>query len=222
MILLEYKSGRLTFKKTFYKGKYKCFEVKCNCGKEKQLREYDFRKQITKSCGCLAKEVAKNQCADNFKRHGLYNEKIYGIWRNMKERCYREKNNRYYVYGGRGITIQQNWIDDFLEFYKWALKSGYVVGLSIERIDINKGYSEDNCTWIPLKNQSQNKSNNYKIYNENTSYNLSQFSIKHDFSLSSLRHFVIRKNIPLEISEKDFLSQYLAKPRKKLLGRCND
>ena len=59
MILLEYKSGRITFKKTFYKGKYKCFEVKCDCGKEKTLREYDFRKQITKSCGCLAKEVAK-------------------------------------------------------------------------------------------------------------------------------------------------------------------
>ena len=48
MILLEYKSGRITFKKTFYKGKYKCFEVKCDCGKEKILREYDFRKQINR------------------------------------------------------------------------------------------------------------------------------------------------------------------------------
>lgn len=97
-----------------------------------------------------------------------------------------------------------------------------MVGLSIERIDVNKGYNENNCTWIPIEYQFNNKTTNYRIYNENFSYNLRQFSVKHDFSLSSLQHFVARKKIPLEISEKEFLSQYLAKPRKKLLGRCND
>ena len=118
--------------------------------------------------------------------------------------------------------MQDSWKNDFLTFYNWAINNGYVVGLSIERIDVNKGYNESNCTWIPLEYQSNNKTTNYRIYNENSSYNLRQFSVKHDFSLSSLQHFVSRKKIPLKISEKEFLSQYLAKPRKKLLGRCND
>ena len=222
MILLEYKSGRITFKKTFYKGKYKCFEVKCDCGKEKTLREYDFRKQITKSCGCLAKEVAKEQCSKNFKTHNLRSEHIYSVWNRIKSRCYYEKDVRYNSYGARGIIMQDNWKYEFLNFYKWAINNGYVVGLSIERIDVNKGYNESNCTWIPSEYQFNNKTTNYRIYNENSSYNLRQFSVKHDFSLSSLQHFVSRKKIHLKISQKEFLSQYLAKPRKKLLGRCND
>lgn len=221
MELLEYRNGRLKIKEIYKDGKRKMVKTICDCGNEKVLR-FDSFKKITKSCGCLLKEKAKKQGSINFRKHNLTGTHIHNVWRNMKERCYNKNNNRYYVYGGKGVNIFKSWKINILEFYKWSLNNGYVVGMSIERIDNNKNYCPENCIWIPLECQVYNKTTNYKIICKNETLNLKLFSVKHNFSLPSLYHFVERNNIPKIIKEETFLSQYLAKPRKKFLGRCND
>lgn len=78
----------------------------------------------------------------------------------MKQRCYNPNNKYYYRYGGRGITICDEWRNNFLEFYNWAISSGWKKELSIERKNNNKDYSPDNCYWATPKEQSRNTSRN--------------------------------------------------------------
>ena len=84
----------------------------------------------------------------------------------MKERCYNINHISYKHYGGRGITICDEWLNDFNIFYEWSLKNGYIVGLSIDRIDNNKNYNPDNCRWVKKEKQSSNRKNCIK-YNVN-------------------------------------------------------
>lgn len=88
--------------------------------------------------------------------HGLSDTRIYKIWSNMKSRCYNPNAERYERYGGRGITVCDKWREDFLSFYQWAMSNGYESGLSLERKDIDQGYSPENCCWITKGEQSLN------------------------------------------------------------------
>ena len=91
--------------------------------------------------------------------HGLSKEKLYGIWYNILFRCYNPKCNMYKHYGGRGIGVCQEWAENFTAFYEWALTNGYKPELSIDRIDVNKGYSPENCRWITMEEQHLNCQN---------------------------------------------------------------
>lgn len=222
MKMLEYKSGRLIFLNSIKVKKREYFVVKCECGNIKEVRKDSFNSNKTKSCGCLLKEVATTQGKINFTSHGIYGSELYKIWSNAKDRCYRKNNNRYYRYGALGITMCDEWKGNVLHFYKWAINNGYVVGLSLERKDLNKGYDPNNCIWISKHTQAKNKNNTYKILIGNEYRTLKEYSFLKGFSLSSLYHFVKNNNIPKIIEEETFLRQYLAKPRAKVLGRCND
>ena len=90
--------------------------------------------------------------------HGESRTKLYNIWYNMLRRCYNPSINGYMNYGGRGITVCNEW-HTFEGFRDWALSSGYSIGLSIERINNDVGYCPDNCTWIPRSKQQSNKRN---------------------------------------------------------------
>ena len=83
-------------------------------------------------------------------------KKIYNCWYNMKERCLNEEHKWYSYYGGRGITICEEWMD-FHNFYNWAINNGYSASLSIDRINNEKGYCPENCKWSTKSEQSKNR-----------------------------------------------------------------
>ena len=87
--------------------------------------------------------------------------RVYNIWRCMKQRCYNKNNSRYYLYGGRGITVCDEWKDNSKTFIDWALSNGYSDDLEIDRIDNDLGYSPDNCQWITRKENIAKKNKPY-------------------------------------------------------------
>ncbi len=139
-----------------YKYYYLC---KCECGVIKEVR-YDGLGRSTFSCGCLNKEKVKGRLGNATRKHGMTNTKLYAIWRDMRNRCYNKKVDRYINYGGRGIKVCAEWKGNFEPFMKWATANGYEAGLSIERIDVDGDYEPSNCKWIPYKKQARNKTSN--------------------------------------------------------------
>ena len=94
--------------------------------------------------------------------NGLSNTKIYRKYRSMLDRCNNENNKSYKDYGGRGITVCEEWLGKlgFLNFYDWANKNGYKEGMTIERKDVNGNYCPENCCFITNAEQQRNKRNN--------------------------------------------------------------
>lgn len=92
-------------------------------------------------------------------KHGLRHHRLYGIWAGMKNRCYNINDPHYERWGKREITVCDEWKDDFLAFYHWAIANGYSDDLTIDRIDNDLGYSPNNCKWSTISEQNRNKRN---------------------------------------------------------------
>lgn len=139
-------------------GLYKCGF----CGTEFRTQTSMVKCGHTKSCGCYREQVIKN---GTNKKHNLCNTRVYRIWRNIKNRVLNPKKENYINYGGRGITICDEWKNDFMSFYTWAMENGYSDELSIDRIDNEGNYEPSNCRWTTRTMQSRNQ----RISNKNTS-----------------------------------------------------
>lgn len=109
------------------------------------------------------------------KTHGKKGTKIYNIWRGMRDRTRHKSHKQYKDYGGRGITVCKEW-DIFENFYNWAMANGYKEGLSIDRIDNDKGYNPENCKFSTIKEQANNKRNNHIITYNGESHNITQWA----------------------------------------------
>ena len=130
---------------------------RCDCGNEVSVVSHSLRRGLTQSCGCYQKEVQQS----TNRTHGKTNTRLYAVWASMKERCLCRDNHAYPYYGGRGITICNEW-KDFELFYKWAMESGYDATAkrgkcTIDRIDNDRGYEPSNCRWVTMKEQSTNR-----------------------------------------------------------------
>lgn len=148
--LLGQKFGRLIPVEYLGNSLWKC---KCQCGNEVETKADYLKKGHKKSCGCIEEE---KRTLTKFK-DDIRSKRLYRIWKGMKDRCYREKDSSYKLYGGKGIKICDEWKDSFENFYIWSINNGYeeIDGeykdkLSIDRIDSSKDYSPKNCRWIPI------------------------------------------------------------------------
>lgn len=136
---------------------YRC---RCDCGKELNVRIDQIGK--IKSCGCIKKTTSAINAINNHK-HKLSGTKLYHTWIAIKDRCYNPNNKRYDRYGGRGIQVCEEWINDFMAFYNWAIDNGYDEKLTIDRINNDGNYEPNNCRWETIKAQSRNRSSNVKV-----------------------------------------------------------
>lgn len=93
-----------------------------------------------------------------YEKHGKTETKLYKTWFNMKHRCYYPKSSHFEKYGGRGITVCDEWRKSFSAFEAWALSNGYKEGLSLDRIDGNGNYEPNNCRWADMTTQIRNRS----------------------------------------------------------------
>lgn len=93
-------------------------------------------------------------------KHGGKGTRLYSIWANMKTRCSNPKHMHFDRYGARGITVCDEWKNDFLKFYDWAMSHGYEDHLTIDRIDNDGNYEPSNCRWVSVKQQGLNRFSN--------------------------------------------------------------
>jgi len=148
----------------FYGKQNKRFAYyKCKCGNNGKCLLTIIMTGKQKSCGCLKAKLASERMKEyNKDGHGLSNHKLYYVWATMKTRCSNPNIHYYKDYGGRGITVCDEWKEDFKTFYDWSMENGYKEGLSIDRVDNDGNYEPDNCRWATSKEQAENRRNSIK------------------------------------------------------------
>lgn len=139
-------------------GRKSWWEIACDCGRTIKMPATEFRKGKQKSCGC----AAHLYIAEAQKTHGMSKHPAYAVWRSMLARCLNPKHKAFKNYGARGITVCLRWQDSFENF--WADMGGsYKKGLTLERVNNNRGYSKSNCRWATYSDQARNKRGNVII-----------------------------------------------------------
>jgi hypothetical protein len=166
------------------------WKCQCECGNFINVRSYDLKSGHTKSCGCFHKETAiiNGQKVRKIPDISISTTRIYKIWQGMQTRCYNSKHMFYYDYGGRGITICDEWKNDVVVFYNWAITNGYQDDLSIDRKDNNGNYEPDNCQWVSYKEQTNNTSRNHFVTYNNKTQTVKQWSEELGINYYTLIH----------------------------------
>lgn len=162
--------GRLTVEKFVGTDKHRraMWLCKCDCGNEKIVAAAQMKCGKTRSCGCIHNETSAERIKRISTKHGGCKERLYWVWTDMKRRCEDPKDTNYSYYGGREIYVCDEW-HDYEKFRVWANANGYdesakKYSCTLDRIDSNKGYSPENCRWVNMEIQNNNKRSNV-LYN---------------------------------------------------------
>lgn len=145
----------------------------CDCGTSKDVRGKSLTEGISKSCGCLMRECV----SERMSQHNGFGTRLYAVWNSMRQRCNNPNNQAYENYGGRGISICPQW-DDFGVFRAWAESVGYRDDaergeLTLDRIDVDKDYSPDNCRFVDMRTQANNRRRSIIVEYDGESHPLS-------------------------------------------------
>lgn len=186
--------GRLVvIRQAGHKRKEISWECVCDCGEHCVSAGYNLRSGKKTDCGNHKRE----KISESNKKHGLYGSRIHSIYYNMKNRCYNPKYYLFRHYGGKGVTVCEEWMGDagIENFYKWSIENGYQETLSIDRIDNAKGYSPDNCRWTTMKDQQNNRTNNRRITINGETKTMMQWANHFGVSYSAIQS-KIYKGVP--------------------------
>ena len=162
---------------TLKNGKHiQLWECECLCGNTVIVRAPSLKSGNTKSCGCLRADLGRTSEVMLKSKHNSTHTRLFRIWRGVKSRCYNPNVSEFKNYGGRGIKMYDEWIDDFESFQKWALQNGYAEDLTIDRVNNDGDYTPDNCRWTTAKVQQNNTRHNRLITFDNRTQTLKQWS----------------------------------------------
>lgn len=131
------------------------FLCKCDCGNYKEVRLLHLKRNRISSCGCIVKT-----------RKGESSTYLCKVWREMKYRCLPNYFENH-LYFKKGITVCNEWADDYFIFKKWAIEAGYNRGLQIDRINNSKGYSPNNCRFVTPSVNVNNRDNTFYVFYNN-------------------------------------------------------
>lgn len=138
----------------------------CSCGEVLCLSTSRLKRRSKCTCAYISvsAKMAGNSNSHKWSDTGFSwsRTRLYRIHEKMRDRCYNQSHKHFHHYGGRGITICDEWLD-FGKFKDWAMESGYQENLTIERLRVNEGYCPENCTWITQQKQLLNKRNSFFI-----------------------------------------------------------
>lgn len=188
--LIGKKFGKLKVIAEYSEKKRRYCVCRCDCGNKSIVLAQSLKNGHTKSCGCLLEEFRN-------KNNRIFKNPLYRMLKGMISRCYNEKDKRYKNYGGRNITICEDWLDDPYNFINWALKNGYKDKFSIERKDVNGNYCPENCCFIPIREQARNKTSNRRIEYNGEVRSLVEWCEMFDLSYKAV-HYRITKGWDLE------------------------
>lgn len=122
--------------------------ARCSCGTERKVALQTLKNGRSQSCGCLRRE--------RITAHGFANTRLYRIWIAMRRRCHSPDDKAYPGWGGRGITVCEDWRNDFAAFAAWSLANGYSDNLEIDRENNDGNYEPSNCRWVSKQVNRQN------------------------------------------------------------------
>jgi len=199
------KFGRLTFvdyaprKDKYYMGNFVC-----DCGNKVVRKINKVRNRETKSCGCLNKELAKSMCDKGLSvKHGLFsknseNYSLSMVFNAIKARCYNKNVKEYKHYGGRGITMCDEWFNSVLKFHEWCLSNGYKKGLHIDRINNNGNYEPNNCRFVTSKENMNNTRANINLSYYGEKLTLAQVSELTGITAFAIQYRINKKGMTVE------------------------
>lgn len=145
-------------------SRWKCL---CDCGNITYVRGGNLKSGSVKSCGCLNKKP-------HYLIHGDSDKPLYAMWTSMMYRCHNPKNQAYKFYGARGISVCEEW-HDYLKFKEWVESTKKEESLTIERIDVNGNYCPENCIWVSMKEQANNRRSNIIFEYNGEKHNLMEW-----------------------------------------------
>ena len=193
--------GRLTVMYRSNKpGEITKWHCRCDCGNEVDVFAGNLKKKNhSTSCGCYNSE----KTTERKTTHGYRHTRIYDVFCHMKDRCNNPNNPRYSSYGGRGIKICPEWEEDPVKFYEWAYANGFREDAkygetTIERNDNNKGYSPENCSIKPLKEQANNRRTSLFITHDGVTKTLAQWRDLFGISQGRIYYYVVERKFTIQ------------------------
>lgn len=119
--------------------------------------------------------------------HGKTNTRLYTIWKNMKYRCENPHHTTFHNYGGRGISVCEEWKNNFQSFYDWAMANGYSPKLTLDRKDNDGNYCPENCRWATKKTQAQNRRTKVTVEINGVSKSIFQLATENGLKPATVR-----------------------------------
>lgn len=162
--------------------KQRKFLCKCDCGNQVVRNMRTLLKGAKTSCGCNKTSYIQKYFKKESKSF------LYSTWSGMRQRCNNPNSASYSRYGGRGISVCDEWDKDFFAFERWAKENGAKKGLTIDRIDNDGNYCPENCRWVDLFTQANNKNSNRVLEYNGESHTIMEWSRIIGCNESKIRH----------------------------------